>query len=1326
MTNTRRLHDGIMIMGLPGTGKTSFLCSTAYMIQRGGLTAADYVVHQSGEDRLSSLAGMPVIPAGKFLNDLFNGKEGEYWQPTDPYALPRILHLCRIRARSAVLSFDVWTVDMPGETWRMLSGQRDGEGQLDDQRRSQLAQIRAELLPRTSAFVLLLDAAAEESTTFWQSSWFEEIYQQTPHLQEIDVPVPLSFVLTKTDLLLAGQGFLVDLPVEGCRYHEYLQKRNLLGDRDISLDAGRARYRVKQEWFIESSQAVDAAEAEAIAWDMLRIRAPSSFEAVAKLAEDGRFEVGVHAVSAWGRSLPKGDAGVDVVPSLEFIRPARVLDPVVRMLDNLVFRRRTENRLKLERSIAIGLLALLMAGPVLHHGADWLAARLSESDGALGAYRTMKVVDHNPYGWLADRMAPAQKQERSRLKLKLSSTLAAQSHVEEAVDLLDSTDSIGVAPFLRHDAETRLEIHAALVRVKPGLLLANTPTVVTHPRVTDEESSRAFAAAHQRLLESDPAMAANLRARLEEFQSGAGRVARPALGREMSKAHALAKLGELKTREFAKLSPNERAVADQVLAAAYEATLHSADAPLVREVRQLRLQLADVELGFQENNIVRAGLAGTPAGRDQALAGLDSVVRLGLALPELESRLIDMRGRITANLAAGCYERISAGDAPSLRLIAEALKASRAKLQLPSEDAAVLTLAAALLAVRDNVRAGAITPAFQALDALARDATLWASGADDAEKKAWASVGLILREIAAAAADYRRDLQAKAESDFAEALLSLELQKIALRQAGAPALSEKEDALARTAVALKKIGFRVAGGRGSEVGGALAEIGEIWQSRRALAESLPPADMAELVRLEDEFVASGNHDLAVELLSLRHRLTLGFVGSAGTESFELRRTKFRLAQLQAVIDSNQAQAAAALEDALRPWRSSPAIRAPLVSELEGLIPAPFPEGAPGGLDWRWMFHVALAGLPGNPRPVPERVQQLLKALPTANDELAAKRLLQLLDTADMLRARLPVSSARSLWELAADRAGFAASDAGRIQLLQKAGRIAATHSGLPEADRRTFLSRAVAIVDDELGKRQAGAAIKAGELVQVHASALQLSEDSVTKQFIDRLALYLAGLDQMIFVAGSVNRSGGFYLSPYESTVEEYRRFLSAGYYWDEPQLRQPGDKSSFTPEDWERQIGKPQLPVVGLDFFDAWAFARWQQARLPSVAEWRLAAYGGVRDFPWGSSPAADTVNARAMKDARAVAGSGDRTPDGVSFMGGNAMEWAWSSIEELQRGQARIMGASWKTGASRARADNEGERASLRARRNEVGVRLVKDARPQFLQDWLKQNPR
>lgn len=87
-------------------------------------------------------------------------------------------------------------------------------------------------------------------------------------------------------------------------------------------------------------------------------------------------------------------------------------------------------------------------------------------------------------------------------------------------------------------------------------------------------------------------------------------------------------------------------------------------------------------------------------------------------------------------------------------------------------------------------------------------------------------------------------------------------------------------------------------------------------------------------------------------------------------------------------------------------------------------------------------------------------------------------------------------------------------------------------------------------------------------------------------------------------------------------TNSRYAEFLqdsASAAMFDHPD--QPPSKS-HVPAHWhDPRFSRPELPVVGVDWYDAWAFARWAGGQLPSEDQWEKAARGSDgRDFPWGN----------------------------------------------------------------------------------------------------------
>lgn len=97
----------------------------------------------------------------------------------------------------------------------------------------------------------------------------------------------------------------------------------------------------------------------------------------------------------------------------------------------------------------------------------------------------------------------------------------------------------------------------------------------------------------------------------------------------------------------------------------------------------------------------------------------------------------------------------------------------------------------------------------------------------------------------------------------------------------------------------------------------------------------------------------------------------------------------------------------------------------------------------------------------------------------------------------------------------------------------------------------------------------------------------------------------------------------GFWIDRLLVTNARYQQFLDAVgasklfAHPDEPEGK------DYTPSHWrDPRFNRPDLPVVGLDWYDAFAFASWAGGMLPSELEWEKAARGvDGRPFPWGAT---------------------------------------------------------------------------------------------------------
>jgi iron(II)-dependent oxidoreductase len=162
---------------------------------------------------------------------------------------------------------------------------------------------------------------------------------------------------------------------------------------------------------------------------------------------------------------------------------------------------------------------------------------------------------------------------------------------------------------------------------------------------------------------------------------------------------------------------------------------------------------------------------------------------------------------------------------------------------------------------------------------------------------------------------------------------------------------------------------------------------------------------------------------------------------------------------------------------------------------------------------------------------------------------------------------------------------------------------------------------------------------------------------------------------------------GAFRIARAPVTNEEYARFVDAGGYeergfWSEAGWIWRMRAAATRPVYWERVDGawrvrvydrleplQPHRPVIHVCWYEAQAYCRWARRRLPSEAEWELAASTPDKHrFPWGSEP---PRRQHACLDGR-YGGSVDVGcfPDGDSAYGcrqmmGNVWEWTASDFQ-------------------------------------------------------------
>jgi hypothetical protein len=148
-----------------------------------------------------------------------------------------------------------------------------------------------------------------------------------------------------------------------------------------------------------------------------------------------------------------------------------------------------------------------------------------------------------------------------------------------------------------------------------------------------------------------------------------------------------------------------------------------------------------------------------------------------------------------------------------------------------------------------------------------------------------------------------------------------------------------------------------------------------------------------------------------------------------------------------------------------------------------------------------------------------------------------------------------------------------------------------------------------------------------------------------------------------------------FFLDRYEVTNAQYAAFVE--------------DTHHSKPVGWQsgnaRDLPPAALPVVGVTWEDATAFAEWAGKRLPTEEEWEWAARGrSRRTFPFGdewSPHAANLLESGLFGPAPVGSFTRDTTPEGVRDLAGNVSEWTASRYSAAVTGARVVRGGNWLT---------------------------------------------
>ncbi|MDY6933170.1 MAG: SUMF1/EgtB/PvdO family nonheme iron enzyme [Spirochaetota bacterium] len=159
----------------------------------------------------------------------------------------------------------------------------------------------------------------------------------------------------------------------------------------------------------------------------------------------------------------------------------------------------------------------------------------------------------------------------------------------------------------------------------------------------------------------------------------------------------------------------------------------------------------------------------------------------------------------------------------------------------------------------------------------------------------------------------------------------------------------------------------------------------------------------------------------------------------------------------------------------------------------------------------------------------------------------------------------------------------------------------------------------------------------------------------------------------------------------YSVTNAQYEEFIKAGgyrndKYWSEEGFNWRNRGNVIQPKYWnDPKWSQADCPVVGVNFYEAEAYAKWAHKRLPTEIEWERAARGtDGREYPWGDEFDRELCNTRESghgKTTRVTLYPKGRSPAGCYDMAGNVWEWT-SSWSDKDKDSYALRGGSWSGG--------------------------------------------
>lgn len=187
-------------------------------------------------------------------------------------------------------------------------------------------------------------------------------------------------------------------------------------------------------------------------------------------------------------------------------------------------------------------------------------------------------------------------------------------------------------------------------------------------------------------------------------------------------------------------------------------------------------------------------------------------------------------------------------------------------------------------------------------------------------------------------------------------------------------------------------------------------------------------------------------------------------------------------------------------------------------------------------------------------------------------------------------------------------------------------------------------------------------AINFDKMVRIRAARYKMGLSEFGYQLLSKKNKYLSRETFSSCMPQKSAHVDEFYISKCEVTNQEYKEFCD---HTNRPYPEDPG----WGGRQANYFIKYPDYPVVNVSWYDAMDFCKWLGSRLPTEAEWELAATnGGEKLYTWGNNWEHGGANIRGYDSYQRTAPVKgfikDTSVAGVTDMVGNVSEWCYDNF--------------------------------------------------------------